>query len=95
MLDEVLLCLAKEGFPDVADVSGDDFSKAPRDATLLLAPFPAGAREQVIAIPLLSLLMNALLFQLSVGGSVRKINFLIKNIFFWWCFNVWVWSNYY
>ena len=91
MQDQVLLCLAKGDF---ADVSGDDFSKAPRDATLLLTPFPAGACEQVIAFPLLSVLMNALPFQVSVDGSVREINFLIKNIFFWWCFNVWVWSNY-
>lgn len=79
MKDQVLSCLAKGGF---ADVSRGDFSKALRDATLLLTPFPAGVCEQVIAIPLLSLLMNALLFQVSVGGSVRKINFLIKNIFF-------------
>lgn len=46
------------------------------------APSPADVGEQVVASLLLSLLTNALPFQVSIGGSVRKINFLIKNLFF-------------
>lgn len=76
MQDQGLLCLAEAGGCRC------DLSKASRVATLLLTPFPAGICEQGIAILPPSLLMNALLFQVSVGGSVRKINFLIKNIFF-------------